>query len=366
MSKADTCLSRTIGSLFVILFVIAAAVALVFFNIDQVISNPDSVKNTFVNQNIPERIPVLVADQMAFNQQACLENPEQCEGENQGLDDKENGAIDYLKILKKQDLQKLLSNLMTAAWSQAQMEGLVDQFWGFMQSSQPALILNLSLSDPKNRLKGIEGQQAIMQLILSQPPCNSEQLAKIGQLAFTQGKTTEEIPICQPPQQILAQLNPVIGSIVKPIAESIPDEINLANSDQAPYAKLRQDYQRFHQAAMLSPFAALGLLLLITIVVVRNLRTLFQWWGSSFLLAGLLGILAAITTKPLLSGYVNNQIAGSLAPEVQQATQAVLASVLNTISTQTMMMAGALAILGLLMAGFGLLLPRRYYPRSSK
>ncbi|MGE5223949.1 MAG: hypothetical protein ACM3PY_16035 [Omnitrophica WOR_2 bacterium] len=357
MNKVDSCLSRSLASLFLILFVIATATALLLINIDRAIADPNVVKNILANQNIARSIPVLVADQIAFHKEACQQNPEQCEGENQSPADKEGGAVDYLKILPKQQLEILLTSLMTPEWGQAQIEGLVDQLWAYMQSSQPVLRLNLSLADPKNRLKGTEGQQAILQIILNQPACSDAQLAVIEQMAINQGKAAEEIPLCQPPQQFMSQLSPVIGSIVNPLANTLPDQIDMAGSDQAPYARLRQDYRRFHQAAFLSPFISLGLLLLVTIVAVRSLRSLFRWWGISFLLAGLLGLFAAITSGSLLSGYVNSFPAGDLAPAVQQAMQAVIASIFNLASRQTIVMAGGLVVLGLLMTGVGLLLP---------
>ncbi len=82
------------------------------------------------------------------------------------------------------------------------------------------------------------------------------------------------------------------------VASAIPDSLDLTPDVEGTVHPL----DGLRSACMwmrISPFIPIGLLLLITLFAVRDLRGWLSWWGIPILLGGILGILLSAIIGPL-------------------------------------------------------------------
>ncbi len=360
-SRSENWLARTFGLFFATLFVIVTVFSLLAFNLSRQLTGSGAIIQAMRSQNIYRQIPGLIADQIAQTVRPCPDASEACEGEPATGNTTES-AQDYLRLLSKSDWQIILAVLMPPDYVQSQTEGLVNQFYTYMNTNQPQLILEASLVEFKANLAGQPGAQAFTQMIHSHSACTTEQLQAMKAEIQNPGPQMEELILCQPPEGILAQFSAQIGAVLGQIASTIPDQLDLAAAAEADpgqaqaLATLRQNYQTLNKLATYSPLISIGLLLLIGLAAIRSFRDLLAWWGIPFLVAGVLGILAALLFAPMLAQTINNalagnQLTGSMAPSVVQTLDSLVRFVANRASLSVGIEAGVLTILGLAMTG---------------
>lgn len=309
-------LAKLVAGFLVVLFVLSTIVVLFsFFPIRQLLS-PDFYKLTLEDEGVYHRLPGIIAERLATNivEDTCVQNPgsTDCSQEN-ALD---NTPV-YFMILTQQEWESILSELIDPDWLQTQTENILDQFFYILLNSPNPMDapLELSLNEVKKRLAGPQGIQAFNQILDAQPDCSLDQLFGLLQLGL--GMPTDiETLLCQPPDYIMSELNPVVESFLSGVVDQFPDQLtfylpdeimssstsgNNADPIQVAIPKPIQTLRRTYRAISISPIVPLVLLSLVTILTVRSLREFLLWWGVSLLTAGLISLVLALSLTPISS-----------------------------------------------------------------
>jgi hypothetical protein len=137
--------------------------------------------------------------------------------------------------------------------------------------------------------------------------------------------TDIETLLCQPPDYIMSELNPVVESFLSGVVDQFPDQLTFYLPDeimsssvsgnngtpiQVAIPKPIQTLRTTYRAISLSPIVPLVLLSLVTILTVRSLREFLLWWGVSLLTAGLISLVLALSLTPISSWALPRLIPG--------------------------------------------------------
>ncbi len=350
--------SRLIALAFGAAFVLTSAVVLLLWNADHQVFNPQAFKRALLEQKVYERLPSLVAEQLTVSLSR------QPAGTNSGIPV-------FFYNLEQQDWEIILSGLMTPQWQQAQVEGVIDQVFASLDSDQAGLSIKVSLVELKIRFQGEPGMRAFLQMLHAQPACTQEQLAEIAQAALL--GSPENIPLCNPPTDLVSQFRPEIQQGLNQVAAMIPDEIDLGAQLQgavaggAPANDLRPDIRRARLLIRFSPLIPSALLLLVTLFGVRSLRGWLLWWGLLLLLAGLAALALGILAGPAIYYYIVNTLAAGgeagtgMVPGLIQVGAGIAQALAAAVVRSTLLQAALITLIGFGMVVVGLLIrPRRY------
>jgi hypothetical protein len=291
--------SKTIAVFLALGFILTALLALFLFNAQIWFMNPETYKSAFEEQEIYTQLPTLLAKQISVNMtyDPCLENPEECEGEEEDSEE-DGGPPSYLKNLSQEQWETILSQLLTPEWTQAQTESLLDQIFDFVKSEEETITLTVSLVELKANLTGQKGLEIVRELIDAQPPC-TEQLLDILFKIAAGDFTPDELLLCAPPHALLDNLSPAIESALDFVIQEIPDE---ATFEQQVYDRHSTDESRLEQEdsgfnirqlvfiMRFSPLIPFMFFALVTFFGVRSVKDLFLWWGIPFAIVGLVGL----------------------------------------------------------------------------
>ncbi len=135
-----------------------------------------------------------------------------------------------------------------------------------------------------------------MQIIQTLPACAADYVPDVS--------NPSSMLKCKPPDEMLTAIQPQITSALADAAKQIPDQLDILeqarnsgglNLDQLglPVGP-RQILQIGRVIARLSPILGLGILILVTLLVVRSWRGFLRWWGIPILAAGIGVVLTAI------------------------------------------------------------------------
>lgn len=316
--RLDTCLAKTLASICAILFIVLIIVALPLNNILSTTLNPNSYKRALEEQDLYGRLPSLIAEEIVFSMtyNPCVENPAGCAGENQGQPNQGSGLPNFIKTLTQKDWEGIMSNLVTKEWVKTQTENIIDQIFAYLNSSQSTLVIKMSLVDLKANISGEAGVKAALQFLNAQPTCTEDQLVTLQQ-AFETGIRLENIPICQPPDQLMNEFIPQLQQGLKQATQNMPDEIDLAKPSQgasvdqptkSPTPDFRPTLQRIRRWARLTPVISAILLLLVGLFAIRSVKDFCRWWGLPILIAGILLLGVALLFTPLFSWLMNQAL----------------------------------------------------------
>jgi hypothetical protein len=367
MKFIGTC-SRIFAIGLTIAFVISAFTALILYNAQRHYLNPDTYKTILDEQGFYDRLPAIMAEQIAYSMtyNPCLENPEQCENDDRG-DEESGGPPPYLKNLGTEDWEQLLSFILTPDWTKSQTESALDQLFAFLNSNEEQLTITISLEDLKANLTGQKGMEFIRILINAQPPCTETLLDLL--LDSVAGEfTPEQLLMCRPPETIMDDLTPTMEAALDMVIDDIPNQVILGSrlfggdentlptsSNQGHGINLRT----FRAVMQFSPILPLIFLGCLTLFAVRSWKDLLFWWGIPFIALGLSVLVAGFFAPPLirwgLDTFVINRIPGVLDPAFLEllvdSTRNLIQSFVKGIANQ----ATIIAFSGITMTGMGLL-----------
>ncbi len=127
-------ISKSIALILIVLFVVTALLSLLLFNVERQLLNPGLYKRALAEQNVYERFPELVSEEMVrvgtYN--PCAERPDdpRCVGEGPPPDSDGgggNGSAQLGKFLDREGWESILTLLFQPQWLQAQTESAIDQ-----------------------------------------------------------------------------------------------------------------------------------------------------------------------------------------------------------------------------------------------
>ncbi len=379
MRKILTLFARLVALTFAVLFVLATVLALLLFNAERQLFSAEGYKRALAAQNLYERFPALIAEQIVV--QASYRGPG---AENPGEEappEEVGGPSNQFKYLTQSDYEVILRELLPAEWLQTQTESVLDQIFAFLNSESPTATIQLSTVEFKARLSGEAGVEAVLQLVRSWPPCTPEQLRDFTQA--TSKSDLEGMPTCRPPDDELTALTPRIESILSERAAKLPDEINLAQSFSGPPEESeinptppsetggplgndpRAALRRLRWIARLSPLISIALLLLVALFGVRSRKGGLRWWGIPLLIAGVLTLGLGLAIMPAMDWAIANFLSGRAPPYFSaNLVQAGFDFARATMRGLANWIAAEAAVIGLL--GLGMLLVSFYFKPKPK
>ena len=333
-------LFRFLAAICGVLFVIGAAVVLVLFNVERKAFSAETYKQAFEDQKLYERMPALMASALQIS---IAQNP---------------SAFPFLKELSAEDWQSTIAALLPAEEMRALANSALDSTFDYINGKTNSAVI--SLLPIKSQLVGPSGVNVIKQFLKTQPDCTIDQLTQMG-LGFLGGN----IALCNPPEQALSLVEPLIQSQLQTITTAFPDQIAIisSNTDSKSPSDPRYKLHILRSAIHFSPFVVILLLLAIALLAVRSLRDFLLWWGIPFLSVGAITILIALVGSPLVSWilqfFIQRQagafLPAILASSIAETAGAVARQILIPVTVEGLI----ITVIGIFMVFVGMFLIRR-------
>jgi hypothetical protein len=374
MKFHSTC-SKAIAALFATSFVISALIALLLFNAQNRLFNSETYKKALEEQEIYSVLPTLLSKQIArsITYNPCLENPDECLGENQAQDpeDDSNGPPTYFKNLSQEDWEQILSQILTPAWTKSQAESVLDQFFAFLDSGEDKLRITISLAGLKTNLTGEKGMDIIRILVNAQPPCTKSILGIFVDMVAGDF-SPEQLLSCRPPQDLIDDLAPVMESALDLVIDQLPETVSLekrvfereeSRISGGHREGLQIDFNDIRFLMQISPVLPFVSLVLLTIFGVRSLKDFLLWWGIPFVILGLSALVLGWVGLPILNWslttFVQDRIPAVIDPTLVDIGFESLRWVYKSLFRAIAFQAGPIALLGMILSGTGVFITFR-------
>jgi hypothetical protein len=216
------------------------------------------------------------------------------------LSEKVGGGNQVTFYLTQADWANITRSLLPASWQEEQIVANLDEFYAWLDSSDPAPHWSVSLTEIKAGLQGSGGQRLADAFVNSWPPCSAQQLQEYASGVSAQGT----LPICQPTEPYLGEVRQGLGQKINQLAGQQPDSLPLSNASatartagSAEELKIALRLLRdFGAVAWLLP---LLLLLLVLALAARSVRGLLGWTGVPLAAGAALGILLVLMLSAL-------------------------------------------------------------------
>lgn len=263
-----------------VLFVISSVLVLLLFNIEQKAFSAETYKQAFANQGLYQRMPEILGTSLAVY-----------------LAEK-GGAVPFLQVLTVEDWQNSITLLLPPEELKGMADQALDATFDYLNGKTNSA--TISLLPVKAHLSGDSGMQIVLQILGRQPACTTEQLTQMA-LGLLGGQVT----LCNPPEEALGLMTPVIQSQLQTVTAIFPNELTLiSNSASGTPGDPRRRLNDIRSAIKLTPFIPAFLLYAIAVLVVRDLVSWLTWWGWSFMFAGGSSVLIALFGSPIIGGVL--------------------------------------------------------------
>lgn len=274
---------KVLAGICAVLFVISAVAAITFFNIEQKAFTSETYKTAFKEQGLYENAPAIFADILMTSAT-------------------EQGQMSVLlSVLNRDELELVISSLLPPEQLEALIGETFDSFFAYINRDADSVTVNLL--PIKRNLVGQGGVRAFTQVMLAQPDCTLEQA-----LSILSGGFSLENGLCNPPQEVLAAITPLIETQLQLMTLNFPDKLTLAGGRQAGLSDFRTQLGRVRAIMQLTPAIPLVLLLVITIFAVRSLSEWLRWWGWPLIITGVLSALLAFIGTPIVRLFMETVI----------------------------------------------------------
>lgn len=291
-----------------VLFVFTTGIALLTFNVEWRLFNPELYLRAFESQNLYERIPALAAETLVSTAayDPCAERPTDC--------DKQGGLPGYLKLISAEDWQSIIGAVVSPDMLKSLTEDAFTSTFAYLNGETESAVI--TMTDFKAHLNGPSGFDAVMRLLHSQPACTFQDILDMGTGDLS---GTKHLILCNPPEEMLLVVEPLVRAELQFLAASIPDTVTVipagAEGMQNPITTLRvaRSIMRF------SPILPIGLLFLISVFAVRSLKSWLHWWGIPLLVSGLLGLIFAVAVHPIFLWAFRAYLEPSFSPAIPQS-----------------------------------------------
>ncbi len=309
---------KTVAVLCAISFVISGVLALFCFNIEKKAFTSATYKQAFENQNLYERMPEILADAL-FTASAGNAN-----------------AGPYLKALTVEEWRAIIASLLPPEETKALTDDALDSTFDYLNDKTDSA--SVSLLPVKRNLAGPAGMEAMKLILRAQPDCTAEQLLQMG-LSFLGG----DIALCNPPNEMLGLMTPLLESQLQITTAALPDRIILISGAQsATPDDPRLRLNRIRALLKISPVFPLFFLVCVTALAARTLVDWLKWWGAPFLITGGISFLAAMLGAPALAFIIQlvlqTQGAGFIPPilfsTLRETVHAVSAQILRSVAVE--------------------------------
>jgi hypothetical protein len=266
-------------------FVISGVSAILLFNIERKAFSADTYKQAFKEQGLYTQTPLVIANAIT-------------ESAN---DNNKTSAL--LSIFNKDELAFIISSLLPPAEIEAVTNAALDSAFAFINDDTDSIMI--SLLPLKENITGEAGVGALTQILQTKPACTTEQILQMG---FAVISSNPGLTLCNPPEEVLQLVTPLIESELQFITQSIPDELTLVTADQTEASNFRSRLDKIRAVMKLTLLLPLFLLITLTLFAVRSLKDWLKWWGVPLLMTGLLTIMLAMIGTPLVRLFIETVI----------------------------------------------------------
>ncbi len=263
-------------------------------------------KDVAREQRVAERLPELAADIIGRARSVAGQKAERATTAAEG------DFAGWLEAFSPQDMQRLIGAVLPADYVNGQLDGVFDQFFGYMNSEAPKLSVVISFVDLKQRMSGGVLEDEYVKVLQAKPACGGEAVAA-------------SLPVgCCPPADRLPEVRARFREMVQPAVAELPDSVDLfAARESVQAAKvyrtldaLRSQVRTLASLARWLWVVSVVLLLGVAVLGVRSLRGLLLWWGVPCLIAGAVAAVFALPTAAMANWVFQVVIAPQLPPEV--------------------------------------------------
>jgi len=313
------------------IFILTAFTSILLLAFNSQLLKPDFYLEVFEEEEFFNRLPEIAAVQIryALGYNPCLEDPENCEGDNQMTPSSQGGPPSYFQALSEKDWELLLNGLLPPEWVENQIEKIFGDLSNTIDTGEGNLSISISMLELKDHLSGEAGVEAIAQLLDAKSECSKEDLLDMTRILEGKEEPGKDFLSCRPPDDFIENHKPQLEVILRRSLRDVPDEIDLgkglfedslSGGKAASITIFGYDLPTFmfikwvRWGIPMSPLICAALLLLVALLAVHSFKSLGVWWGYPLAISGLFGFTLAMLVGPLANWVTNSFIADMTLP----------------------------------------------------
>jgi len=316
-----------------ILFVFAAGAALVLFNAERKLFNERLYAQALDEQNFYERLPAIAAESLASTPK---------DGESL------SAVRSLLAIVPAENWEAALRALLPAEVSKPMTEEALASIFAYLDGENATA--SVSLAGFKARMSDPASAQAFVDILRIQPDCTLDQLAE---MTFSAIAGNPKLIFCNPSEDALGLMQPLIQSGLANASAGVPDSITLISEENANGQNALQSLRAARSLMRFSPLIPALLLFFIAAFAPHNWKELFAWLGLPLLLGGIFGAAASASITPIIeqsfTATIMPRLPASMPESLREILRGLVGSALEGLSTPIL-------IQSLVMAGIGIVL----------
>lgn len=323
-----------LAGFFAALFVASTVLAFALYNVEQSVFDADLYKQALLEEEVYLRLPELTAQALA----TAAQRPEG------------SGLLALFRNLSEEEWRRFVLELLPPDVLRILAEEAITQVMAYLNGERD--VANLSLTGLKTNLQSPEGTSALYGMLKAQPDCSLEQLSAmaLGQQALT---------LCNPPDTFLfVDLRPIFEAEIKAAVSLLPDQVTLISVNPARSRDLR-NLKNLRLAMRLSPLLPVFCLLAVVVLAVRSFKDWLNWWGYPLLLAGFISMSLSVLSRPLASLafqiFIAPVLPDAIPVEIVDVIKDLIATIVHNAVQPTLLLAGIIALVGLVMVALALI-----------
>ncbi len=338
MEKSWKVLAVSLAGFFAILFVVTTALAFALYSAEKSAFDADLYTQALAEEEVYQRLPELTAQAMTIAAQRQ-------EG---------SGLLSLFRNLSEEEWRVFVVELFPPDELKLIAEDALTQIMAVLNGESDQAVL--SIASLKAHLGSPVGVSAVYGMLKAQPACTVEQLT-----AMALGQ--QDMALCSPPDTFLFfDLRPFFEAEIKGAVTLLPEQVSLISTTSIKPKALR-NLNTLRMVMRLSPLLPILCLLAITALAVRSFKDWLNWWGYSLLFAGIFSIALSVLSRSLAAWtfqiFVAPVLPEAIPADFVDVFKDLFASIVNNAVQPTILIAGIMALIGLIMVTVAFLVRAR-------
>jgi hypothetical protein len=371
MNNKANPLLKGISIFLVILAVITATISNLLIITVNKISDIEVYKQAFVDTQAYQRLPGLIAEKLTADLQSvsCQNDTEYC------ALIVANPLVSNFVSSTPEARKKLAEAVIKSEFLQRHFETALDGLFSSSSAQSGRIKLVLPLDGIKQLLQGEAGYQAVNDLIRALEPCTYKEMNDLGLDVPNQIHMRKlKVPYCHVPEYLfeISLVQKVIREAYDDLIAYIPSQyqFQMTIPEGGLGATLSQVFLVDKTGIPLNKPSMVILsiipvlfLIIASILVVRDLKTLLKWWGIPLLITGALGILLTFGLHLLIDLVALPELfaatANNLDSDLQVLMGDLMRAIMNQITHPIFILSGILVAFGLIMLAYLVIIKKR-------